>query len=148
METLFQIANFYIMPFWLLMIFLPFWSWTRRIIGSIWVLVPIAAIYAAGLFITTASNPGIMAEIANPTIMGIAALLGTPEGAAVGWAHFLAFDLFVGRWAYLDSRTRGISAWLVSPALFFILMSGPFGLLLYLGIRAWQSPRSAPEGAS
>jgi hypothetical protein len=28
--------------------------------------------------------------------------------------HFLAFDLFVGRWVYLDSRERGISALLMA----------------------------------
>lgn len=135
MEILFQLANVYITPFWFLMLFLPLWSWTRRIIGSIWVIVPIAAAYAVGMIATFVGDPGAMAEIANPTLGGIAALLGTPEGAAVGWVHFLAFDLFVGRWAYLDSRQRKLSPWLVSPALFFVLMSGPFGLLLYLAVR-------------
>ena len=80
-------------------------------------------------------------SLLNPTLDGIAGLLGTPAGAAVGWVHFLAFDLFVGRWAYLDSRERGISAWLVSPTLFFVFMAGPLGLLLYLAVR-WLSQRS------
>jgi hypothetical protein len=75
-------------------------------------------------------------ELANPTLGGIAALLGTPEGATIGWVHFLAFDLFVGRWAYLDSRNHGFTAWLVSPILFLVFMFGPLGLLLYLGLRA------------
>lgn len=44
----------------------------------------------------------------------IATLPGTPEGAAVGWVHSLAFDLVVGCWAYLDSRARGIRAWLIT----------------------------------
>lgn len=34
-ETLFQLANLYIMPFWLLMIFLPHWSWTHRIMATL-----------------------------------------------------------------------------------------------------------------
>ena len=38
----------------------------------------------------------------------------SPAGVAVGWIHFLAFDLFVGRWEYLDSREKSISAWLAS----------------------------------
>jgi hypothetical protein len=53
----------------------------------------------------------------------------------VAWAHLLAFDLFVGRWAYLDSRQHDISAWIASPLLFFILMAGPLGFLVYLGGR-------------
>jgi hypothetical protein len=86
---------------------------------------------------------GLLGELANPTLGSIAALLGTPEGATIGWVHFLAFDLFVGRWAYLDSRTHGFSAWLVSPILFFVLMFGPLGLLLYLGVRVLLLRRPA-----
>lgn len=71
-------------------------------------------------------------ELANPTLSGIQALLGSPAGATAGWVHFLAFDLFVGRWAYLDSRKIGLSAWFTSPILFFVLMFGPLGFILYL----------------
>jgi hypothetical protein len=75
----------------------------------------------------------------------VAALLGTPAGATIGWAHFLAFDLFVGRWAYLDSRERAISAWLMAPVLFFVLMLGPIGFLLYLAVRAVDSARQLQQ---
>lgn len=73
----------------------------------------------------------VLPLLANPTLPGIAGLLGTPAGAAIGWIHFLAFDLFMGRWIYLDSRARRLTAWLASPALFFVLLFGPFGFLLY-----------------
>ena len=45
-ETLFQLANLYIMPFWLLMIFLPHWSWTKRIMATLWIVVPLALAYS------------------------------------------------------------------------------------------------------
>ena len=64
-------------------------------------------------------------------------MLGTPEGATVAWVHFLAFDLFVGRWVYLDARARGVSPWATSPLLFATLMVGPVGLLGYLAVRGW-----------
>lgn len=142
METVFQLSNFLTIPFWLLMIFAPTWGWSRRIMASIWTLVPISLLYAVLLGIGV-GNTGVVADLMNPTLSAIAALLGTPEGAAIGWAHFLAFDLFVGRWAYLDSRERGLTPWLVSPALFFVLMSGPFGLLLYLVVRWFLTRRTA-----
>ncbi len=133
METLFNLSNLFIMPFWLMMILLPHWRWTQRIMATLWPIVPLAAVYA--LMLLTQLGEGAAESLLNPTMAGIAALLGTPAGAAVGWIHFLAFDLFVGRWAYLDSRQRQISAWLVSPTLFFVLMAGPLGLLLYLAVR-------------
>ena len=75
-------------------------------------------------------------------IVDIARLLGTSAGATAAWAHFLAFDLFVGRWAYLDSRERNISAWIMAPVLFLILMLGPLGFAMYLGVRALSHSHS------
>ena len=130
--ALFQFANLWIMPFWLLMIVLPHWNWTKRIIGSLWIVAPLLLAYA---LLVLPQALAVLPALMNPTIPGIAGLLGTPTGATIGWIHFLAFDLFVGRWVYLDSRTRQITAWVASPILFLILMFGPFGLLLYLLVR-------------
>ncbi|MBV7338611.1 DUF4281 domain-containing protein [Chloroflexi bacterium TSY] len=136
METIFQLNNLLVMPFWFLMIILPHWRWTRRIMSSLWVVVPAALVYA---LLVLPNIPSLMEELLNPTLSTIAALLGQPEMATIGWAHFLAFDLFVGRWVYLDSREKEMTAWFASPALFFILMFGPLGLILYLIIRTSKS---------
>jgi hypothetical protein len=135
MATIFALANFFVLPFWLLMIVLPHWRWTRRIMDSLWPVVILALAYAA---LVIPILPAVFGSLLNPTLGGIMTLLGSEAGATIGWIHFLAFDLFVGRWAYLDSRERGLPAWLGSPTLFFILMLGPLGLLLYLAARwAW-----------
>jgi hypothetical protein len=74
-------------------------------------------------------------------------MLGSPEGATVAWVHFLAFDLFVGRWIYLDARTRELPWWATSPLLFLTLMLGPIGLLAYLLVRTrTASLRGRPAG--
>lgn len=139
-DQLFQLSNLLVMPFWLLMIVFPFWYWTKRIVSSPWIAAPAALLYAA---LVLPQIGGLLADLANPQLAQIAALLGTPAGATIGWVHFLAFDLFVGRWVYLDSRERTISAWLVSPILFFVLMFGPLGLLLYLIVRPLATRRLA-----
>lgn len=134
MEQIFQLSNLLIMPFWLLMIFLPLWRWTGRIIRSPWVAAPPALLYA---LLVVPGIAALLSELANPELAQIASLLGTPEGATIAWAHFVTFDLFVGRWVYLDSRQRKITFWLISPVLFFVLMFGPLGFLLYLILRAF-----------
>ena len=131
-DQLFQLSNLLVMPFWFLMILLPVWGWTKRIIGSPWIAAPAALLYAT---LVLPQMGGLLGELANPQLAQIAALLGTPAGATIGWVHFLAFDLFVGRWVYLDSRERKLTVWLVSPILFVVLMFGPLGLLLYLLVR-------------
>lgn len=132
-ETLFQLSNLWIMPFWLLMIFLPHWTWTKRIMSSLWMIVPLALAYA---LLVLPQAVGLLPALANPTLESLSALLGNPQATAIGWIHFLAFDLFVGRWIYLDSRERVINAWLVSPCIFLTLMFGPVGFLLYFIVRS------------
>lgn len=132
MGTVFSLSSLLVMPFWFLMIVLPTWKWTRRILNSPWIIVPAAALYVALVL------PGvleILPAVMNPELASITASLGTPSGATIAWVHFLAFDLFVGRWTYLDSRKRGISPWLMAPVLFFVLMLGPLGFLLYMAVR-------------
>jgi hypothetical protein len=86
--------------------------------------------------------------VARPALTGIATLLGSPEGATIAWIHFLAFDLFIGRWIYLDSQERRLSAMLTAPVLFLTLMLGPLGFLTYLVIRAVASSREAGNGGA
>jgi hypothetical protein len=132
-DLLFQLANLWIMPFWLLMIFLPYWGWTRRIVSSLWFIAPLALAY---VLLVAPQLMALLPVLANPELGSLARLLGTPDMAAIGWIHFLAFDLFVGRWIYLDSHARGISAWWISPCLALTLLFGPAGFLLYLALRS------------
>jgi hypothetical protein len=136
MEKLFEVSSLIVLPFWALMIFLPRWRVTKRLMSSPLICAAPAALYTALVI------PGIAEvwrAVSSPELSGIAALLGSPVGATIAWLHFLAFDLFVGRWIYLDSRERGITAWVMAPALFLTLMLGPCGFLLYLIARRAKS---------
>jgi hypothetical protein len=135
-ETLFQVSNILVLPFWLLMIVLPHWRWTKRIIGSPWIAAPTALIYA---ILVVPSAVTLLSALAQPTLAGVTALLGTPEAAAIAWAHFLTFDLLAGRWTYLDSHARKISAWIMAPVLLLTFLLGPLGFLLYLPVRSAAS---------
>ena len=132
METLFKLSGLAVLPFWALMIFLPRWSATKRLMSSPLVCAVPAALYAA-LVIQRFGE--VWLAMSDPELSGIAAILGSPIGATVDWLHFLAFDLFVGRWIYLDGRERGVPAWVMAPVLFLTLMLGPCGFLLYLIVR-------------
>jgi Domain of unknown function (DUF4281) len=132
METIFEVSTLTVLPFWALMIFLPHWRVTRGLMGSPLVCA-IPALFYAALVIPRLAE--VWQAVARPELSGIAALLGSPAGATIAWLHFLAFDLFVGRWIYLDSRDRNITAWVLAPLLFLTLMLGPCGLLLYLIVR-------------
>ncbi len=145
MTLLFRLGNLLVMPFWALMILLPRWRWTERILRSPFVSAAPALLYAALVLPRLGT---IWPAIARPTIGGVATLLGSPEGATIAWVHFLAFDLFVGRWIFLDSQERRLSPLLMAPVLFLTLMLGPFGFLIYLVLRALAISREASKGST
>ncbi len=144
METLFMLSNWIVLPFWALMIFLPRWRMTERLMRAPLACAAPAAIYAA-LVIPRIAD--IWGPVSSPELSGVAALLGSPVGATIAWMHFLAFDLFVGRWIYLDSRERGVSALVAGPALILTLMFGPIGFLLYLTARHTKGYLRAGENS-
>lgn len=128
LELLWNMMNV-VMIFWLLMFVGGWWRGTEAIMRSPYVAIVPAVVYAV---LVIPQMGAIFAEVSNPSVESIAALLATPEGATIAWAHFLAFDLLVGRWVYLDSRERRIPWIVVAPALFFTLMLGPVGFLIYM----------------
>jgi hypothetical protein len=130
--TMFSLVFLFAAPFWALMIFTPAWSWTRRIAGSPLIVLGPVLVYA---ILVLPHLPTVLPAVAKPTLAGVQALLGTPLGAAAGWAHFIAFDLFVGRWIYLDSRERGLHPLLMAPVLVLTILLAPLGLLSYFGLR-------------
>ena len=66
-------------------------------------------------------------------------------GANMVWAQIGAWDLLAGRWMYLDSRKREISAWIVGPILFVTIFFGPIGFALYALVRLGDHFRGSPE---
>ncbi|MEV4539897.1 ABA4-like family protein [Asanoa sp. NPDC049518] len=139
--TLFTLAFALAAPFWALMILLPHWPWTTRIITSPLIVLPVLVIYA--LLVLPAVGD-VLPAVLSPSLSGLRDLLGTADGAAAAWAHMIAFDLFVGRWAWLDSRERGVPARVMAPVLVLTILLGPLGLAAYLGIRTrWGQPAVA-----
>jgi Domain of unknown function (DUF4281) len=133
MALIFRLSNLLVLPFWAVMILLPRWRWTTRFMRSPFVSAAPAILYAV---LVLPRLGAIWPAVSQPTLSGVEALLGSPAGATIAWVHFLAFDLFVGRWIYLDSLEHQVSPWLMAPVLFLTLMLGPTGLLLYLVIRS------------
>ena len=140
MATLFSAASLLVLPFWVLMIVAPRWRITERITRSPLIVLGPVIVYTA---LVLPEMTTILPAVARPDLPAIAGLLGSPRGATIAWAHFLAFDLFVGRWAYLDAGERGVPGLLMGPILLLVLLLGPMGLGLYLAVRGRWRSRSA-----
>lgn len=130
-ETIFSVANIYVIPFWVLLAVAPGWKGTQALVHTFMLPILLAAVYS--YMIVTGFGD---AEGGNfNSLEGVAALFESPHALTAGWIHYLVFDLFVGAWIVRDSRRLKINHFLVIPCLFFTLMAGPVGLALYMILR-------------
>ena len=144
-SQLFDLSNLYVLPFWALIVLLPNWSGTRKIMGSYRPFIPPILLY---LFLFSFSLNAETAEaLASPTLTDIARFFADETAAATGWTHFLVMDLFVGRWIYWQGQTTGV--WTRHSAA-LCLFAGPLGLLSHILTAAvhkqWFAPNSTEAG--
>jgi len=129
-DLVFQIVNFGVIPFWILLVILPHWGLTQILVHSI--AIPLLLGVAYAWFLTQ----GLGIEGGSfSSLEGVMVFFSAPAAVLAGWIHYLVFDLFIGAWQVRDAKRRGINHWFVIPCLFFTLMAGPIGLLLYLVVR-------------
>ncbi len=131
-DLVFTVCSYGVIPAWLLLAFAPGWVGTQRIVHALWIPCLLGLVY----LLTFLASPGPQPEGGGfGSLAGVMALFTSPYAVLVGWVHYLAFDLFVGAWEVRDAQRRGIPHLWVLPCLFFTLMLGPIGLLLYLTLR-------------
>lgn len=114
-------------PIWLAMILAPRAGVTRWLVGRASVLFVGLGLTYDVLLASGLVRNGEIIDFSNPDKVRRA--LSTPDVFLAGWAHYIAFDLFVGRWIWEDALSRGRSARL---ALLLTWLAGPAGLSLHL----------------
>ncbi len=131
---LFDLAGLAIVG-WALMILLPGWSVTKRLVG--WTAFPVAvsALYTIGVVaMLSQSGLGVMADFGSAE--GVIGLLARPDIALVAWIHILAFDHLVAVVIFRDNRRHNVVPLPVQSVLLLLtLMLGPAGFLAYWTIR-------------
>jgi hypothetical protein len=131
-ETLFDVCNAAVLPFWLLLLIAPGWSWTQRLVHGVWVPALVGGAYAIAIVQGLAESPE---GGSFSSLQGVMTLFTNPWAVCGGWLHYLVFDLFVGAWEARDARRLGIPHLWIVPCLLMTLMLGPIGLLLYVALR-------------
>jgi hypothetical protein len=131
-EFLFSVGNLMILPCWVLLIFLPHARVTVFLFDHARVspALILAALYGVAVVPALIAHPEAFSALARPTLAGVRELLGSEQGLAAGWIHYLCFDLLVGISVWRSARQRGRSFLWVSPILLLVLMLGPLGWLL------------------
>lgn len=138
-DDLFRIFNYGVLPFWLLLVFLPRARITTTLVHSGLMPCVLGVAYTVLLVGSIASATPDAPALDFGSIEGIRAGFQSDTALLAGWIHYLAFDLFVGAWCCRDAARTGVPHVVVVPVLILVLMAGPAGLLLYLVVRGvWK----------
>lgn len=130
-EQLFSLCGTLVLPGWLLLVFLPRWKWTARLVCPVLIPLLLALVYLWLVATTFGRTPGGFGSLADVSL-----LFQNPRALLAGWIHYLAFDLFIGSWEVRDAQRVGLHHLLVVPCLVLTFLFGPVGLLLYFALRA------------
>ncbi|MDA0925789.1 MAG: ABA4-like family protein [archaeon] len=131
-DVLFWFSSLYILPFWLMMWFAPAHERTAALLRNEWVyLAPLAAAYTLAVLPNLVDILVLLgSDMPTPEI--VVSLFDDREVILIGWLHYLAFDLFVGRWTWQRLMATNQPIYVSFPVLLFSMMVAPLGALLGL----------------
>jgi hypothetical protein len=135
LENIYLLANWGVIPFWLLLIALPNNQITNFFVQSIIIplLLAVSYVYLSykiyldgnilGGFELYSGLDGLYSMFANETLL------------LIFWLHFLAISLFTGAWIVRDAKKFIIPKIIIILSLILTYFTGPVGLVFYWFIR-------------
>ena len=135
LDNIYLLANWGVIPFWLLLIFAPNNGFTNFFTQSVVapLLLAIAYIYLSyGLYIETNIFDGF--ELYSG-LDGLYSMFANEILLLIFWLHFLSISLFAGAWIVRDARKYLVPKIITIPSLLLTYFSGPVGLVIYWFLR-------------
>jgi len=134
-ENIYLVANYGVIPFWLLLIFAPNQGITNFFTQSIVapLLLAVSYLYLSyGLYLEKNIFDGF--ELYSG-LDGLYSMFANEILLLVFWLHFLAINLFAGAWIVRDARKYFIPKIITIPSLILTYFSGPVGIVIYWFLR-------------
>ena len=134
-ETIYLVANWGVIPFWLLLIFFPNNSTTNFFAQSI--IVPLLLAIAFAYLSYTIYLEGNIFDGFElyKGLDGLYSMFSNEILLLIFWLHFLAISLFAGAWMVRDARRYFIPKVITIPSLVLTYFSGPVGIVIYWFLR-------------
>ena len=130
-ENIYLIANWGVIPFWLLLIFLPNNQITNFFTQSIIPFLLLSVGYAYLSYkIYLEENIFDGFELYSG-LDSLYSMFANEVLLLVFWLHFLALSLFMGAWIVRDSRKYLVPKIVIIPSLILTYFTGPMGLVIY-----------------
>ena len=141
-DVIYLWCNFGVLPFWLMLVFLPDSKITQIFVNSI--ILPLILAVAYGYIVYQAillDEPLFDFFKLYVSLDDLYTIFATEIFLLVFWLHFLALNLFLGSWVSRDGVKYGMSRGLVFLPLVLIYFIGPIGLVLYWLMRIFYAKK-------
>ena len=140
-ENIYLIANWGVIPFWFLLIFIPNHLITNFFVQSIVIPVLLASAYIfLGYNIFLEGNILDSFELYTG-LDGLYSMFSNEAFLLIFWLHFLSLSLFTGSWIARDSYKYLMPKFLVIISLIITYFTGPVGLFFYWIVRIFYAKK-------
>ncbi len=141
-ENIYLWTNFSVLPFWLMLIFIPKSKLTQFFVNSI--IIPLLLAGAACYVI----YKSILLEVPLLDFFdlyfgldNIYTIFSTESFLLVFWLHFVTLNIFLGSWMARDGVKYNVSRGIMLIPLILTYFTGPIGLVVYWFIRVFFAKR-------
>ena len=134
-ETIYLVANWGVIPFWLLLIFAPNHGLTNFFAQSIIAPLLLSIGYAYLSYNLYLENNIFDGFELYSGLDGLYSMFANETLLLIFWLHFLAISLFAGAWIVRDAKRYFIPKVITIPSLIFTYFTGPLGLVIYWFLR-------------
>ena len=142
LENIYAWANFGVLPFWFMLIFIPNSKITQIFVNSVILPLILASAYCFAIYQAILLDEPIFEIFKLYLDFDILyTIFATESFLLIFWLHFLALNLFLGSWVSRDGIKYSIPRGLISVPLILIYFTGPLGLVLYWMIRIFYSKK-------
>ncbi len=143
-EIIYQFVNIGVVPFWLMLIFLPASKFTNLLVNNLFMPTVLALTY--GYIVYQQIYPlGLDENIDFDIVLinfnlylGLSQLMELMDNelfVLIFWIHFLSLSLFLGQWISRDALKYNVHKFIVFFPLILTYFTGPIGLCFYLILR-------------
>ena len=130
-ENIYLVANWGVVPFWILLILVPNHQFTNFLTQSIIAPLLLATGYAYLSYLIYQDGNIFDGFELYSGLDGLYSMFANEALLLIFWLHFLAISLFTGSWIVRDSRKYFIPKVITIPSLVLTYFTGPIGLVIY-----------------
>jgi len=141
-ENIYLWTNSAILPFWLMLIFIPNSKITTFFINSVILPLILSTIYIFIVYrIFQLDEPLYNVFYLYLSLDNLSTIFASESFLLIFWVHFISINIFLGSWVSRDAIKYNISKRTVFVPLILIYFMGPIGLVYYWFIRIFYAKK-------